>query len=118
MHAFHTPKDWDDVWDPVLMRYRMVYAWTHVFNMLRFAFDDVHHAEDKDWFKPFVAAMCAWQEHKYRNVLGMPPSLGDARFGADLRALMMSGFIDCVMEGIRYPYLEWRDRIQKLERGD
>lgn len=36
MHAFDTPKDWDDVWDPVLMRYRMAFAWTHVFQSLTF----------------------------------------------------------------------------------
>ncbi len=118
MHAFYTPKDWDDVWNPVLLRYRMAYAWTHVFHVLRSAFDDVNHADGKDWFKPYLAAMCAWQEHQYRNSLGMPPSLDDSRMGADLRALMMSVFMNCVMDGVRYPDLEWRDRIQKVERGD
>lgn len=118
MHSFDTPKDWDDVWNPVLLRYRMVYAWTHVFHLLRLAFDDVNHAQGKDWFKPYLAAMCAWQEHQFRKLLGMPPSLDDSGMGADFRALMMSAFMNCVMDGVRYPDLEWREKLQKVERGD
>lgn len=63
MYALDTPKDWDDVWNPVLMRYRLVFAWTHVFHTLRLAFDDLNRAEGKDWFRPYLATMCAWQEH-------------------------------------------------------
>jgi hypothetical protein len=118
MHAFDTAKDWDDVWDPVLFRYRIVFAWTHVFHMLRFAFDDVNHAEGKDWFKPYGAAMCAWWEHQYRMALGLTPSLDSSATKADLKALMLSGFTNCVMEGARYPDLEWRERVNKIERGD
>ena len=118
MHAFDTPKDWDDVWDPVLLRYRMAFGWTHVFHTLRLAFDDVNHAEGKDWFKPYVAAMCAWRENEYRRSLGIPPSLDDSEVGADLRAMMMSGFMNCVMEGARYPDLEWKERMQMAERDD
>ena len=59
MYAFPTPKSVDDVWNPVLGQYRINYAWTTVYHTLRFAFDDVNHAEGKDWFRPFVAAECA-----------------------------------------------------------
>jgi hypothetical protein len=31
-----TPKNWDDVWNPVLLRYRLCHAWTHIFHTLRF----------------------------------------------------------------------------------
>ena len=118
MHSFDTPKDWDDVWDPVLMRYRMAFSWTHIFHMLRFAFDDVNHAEGKDWFKPYFATMCAWQEHQYRCSLGMPPSLDGSKTDADLRSIAISSFVNCVMEGARYPDLEWKERMQMVERDD
>lgn len=118
MHAFDTPKDWGDVWDPVLVRYQVVAAWTQVFNRLRFAFNDFNPTESKDWFKPCVAAICASKEHQYRDCLGMPPSLDDSGMGAGLRALMMCGFLDCVLEGARFPDLEWRERVQKIERDE
>ena len=73
MHAFPTPKNAEDAWNTVWGRYRIVAAWAHLYRMLRFAFDDVNHAEGKDWFNPFVAAECAWQEYQYRELLSMPP---------------------------------------------
>lgn len=116
MHALDTPKDWDDVWNPIVLGYRRAWAWMHVFNALRRAFDDVNRAEGKDWLKPYLAAMCAWEEHQYRSCLGMPSSLNDSGIDADLRALVMGGFMNRVMEGVRYPDLEWRERMQKFER--
>lgn len=115
MHSFETPKSWDDVWDPVLMRYRVVFAWVHVFHTLRFALDDVNHAEGKDWFKPFAAVMCGWWEHQYRTASGLPVTLAATPLKADMRSLMLGTFPDCVLEGVRYPDLEWNDRVRKVE---
>jgi hypothetical protein len=111
MHAFPTPKNMDGVWNPVLGRYRVVYAWTHIYQMLRFAFDDANPVATKDWFRPFLAAMCAWQEHEYRKLLGMPPALeGDA----DKEAVKMYLFAEFVLEGARFPDLEWRERAEEV----
>jgi hypothetical protein len=114
MHAFPTPKSVDDVWNPVLGQYRINYAWTTVYHTLRFAFDDVNHAEGKDWFKPFVAAMCAWQEHEYRELLGMPPAFEGPETEASKKALKMRFFEKFVLEGARFPDLEWRERSEEM----
>jgi hypothetical protein len=118
MHDFDTPTGWDDVWNAVLMRYRLLHASTHVFHTLRVAFDGANQAEGKDWFPPYVAAMCAWQEHEYRRCLGMPPALGSSGNSADIEALKMSAFMNCVMSGARYPDLDWRKLDGTTERGD
>jgi len=114
MHAFPAPKNADDVWTTVLGRYRVVAAWTHVYHMLRFAFDDVNHAEGKDWFNPFVAAMCAWQEYEYRELLGMPPAFEGPKTEAWKKAVKMSYFSDFVLEGGRFPDLERCERSEAM----
>lgn len=117
MHAFPTPKNVGGVWDPVLGQYRINSAWTNVYQTLRFAFDDVNHAEGKDWFRPFVTAMCAWQEHEYRELLGMPPAFEGPETEVSKEALKMSFFEKFVLEGARFPDLEWRERSEKMVEG-
>lgn len=114
MHAFPTPKNVDDVWNPVRGRYRIVDAWAHLYQMLRFAFDDVNLAEGKDWFKPFVAAMCAWQECEYRELLGMPPALEGPKTESWKKAMKMAAFMEFVLEGSRFPDLEWQERGDEI----
>lgn len=82
--------------------------------MLRFAFDDVNHAEGKDWFKSFIAAECAWQEYRYRELLGMPPTFEGPKSETWEKALKMSFFMQCVLEGARFPDLEWRERSEEM----
>ena len=118
MHGFGTPKNWDGVWNPVLGKYRLAFAWTHVLHMLRYAFDDVNREEGKDWFRPFVAAMCAWEEHQFRKSLGMPPSLGDDDFDASMRSIVLSTFADRVLEGAQYPDLEWEKDMADVLKTD
>ena len=114
MHAFPTPKNVDDVWNPVRGRYLVVGAWAHLYQMLRFAFDDVNHAEGKDWFKLFVAAMCAWQEYEYRESLGMPPALEGSKTESWKKAMKMGAFMEFVLEGTRFPDLEWQERADEI----
>jgi len=120
MHGYDTPRTWDDVWNPVLLEYRWRNACINVFNQVRLAFDDVNFEKEKDWFKPFVAAMCASQEHHYRMSIGMPPSLpySEDEMGATMYAVAMSTFSYRVMEGIRYPDIEWKKHMQEFEHGD
>lgn len=114
MHAFPIPKNADDVWNPVWGRYRVVGAWTHVYQMLRFAFDDVNHAEGKDWFKPFVAAMCAHKEHEYRELLDMSPAFQGPKTEAWKKAMKMGYFMEFVLNGARFPDLEWQERADAM----
>ena len=117
MHAFPTPKNAEDAWNTMWGQYRIVVAWAYVHQMLRFAFDDVNHAEEKDWFKPFVAAECAWQEYQYRELLDMPPALEGGESEVWKIALKMSFFSQCVLEGARLPDLEWRERADGMVEG-
>jgi hypothetical protein len=119
MHGFDKAKDWDDVWNPVLMRYRIVYAWTHVHHMLRLAYDDWNQTPGKDWFKPYIEAMCAFQEYSYRETLGMPQVLGKtvSRLDANLEALMFSSFMNRVLDGVQYPDLAWNESMEKFQKG-
>lgn len=107
-----TPKDWDDVWYPVLSRYLQVRGMTHVFHGLRSVFDDVNRAPGKDWFKPFLAAMCGWAEDQYREALGVPEVL------PFLKPVQLCMFAQFVERGDQYPDLEWNDLAVKFEDGD
>jgi len=118
LHGVGTPKKWDDVWNPVLGRYRIAYAWTHLFNNLRASFNDVNYAADKDWYKPFVSAMCTWWEYQYREALAMPPVLDNTNGMAGLRAVMFSTFANCVMSGGRYPDLEWKKGMDDFDKRE
>lgn len=55
-----------DIFDTCLFRYWIQHLWVSVFHDIRMQLQDYHTNVDKDWFKPFVAAMCAWQEYLYR----------------------------------------------------
>ena len=118
MHGFDEPKTADDVLAIFDARYRVLFAWTHLFQALRFAFNDMNLAEGKDWFKPFVAVMCAWHAHHGRRKLGMPHSLPGSEMDAHLASLWMSTFFQCATSGARYPHLEWRNRVQGSESRD
>jgi hypothetical protein len=115
MHGIDEPKGLDDVLSIFDARYRVIFAWAHVFHLLRVAFDDTNPAAGKDWFKPFVAVMCAWHEHHLRRTLGLPHSLPGSDSDADIASLALSGFLECVTSEARYPDLEWRQRLQKVE---
>ena len=115
MHGIDEPKNLDELVGILSARYRVLFAWTHVFHTLRFDFDDVNQATDKDWFKPFVAVMCAWHEHHFRHLLGLPHSLPGTSSDADVASLYLSGFVECVNSEAKYPDLEWLRRIQTVE---
>jgi hypothetical protein len=114
VHGLPVPLAQDDLWNAVLLRFRVLHAWAHVFHLLRAAFDDYNPAPGKDWFQPFVLAMCGWCEHGYRQCIGLPPSIEEGDLTIEEQALIMSGFRNCVLSGARYPDLEWNDRIRKV----
>jgi hypothetical protein len=114
MHSFGDFSTWDDVWDVVLLRYRVCWAWAQFHQALRFTLNDVNQAPGKDWYRPFVAAMCAWEEHNFREVLGMPSALGEDGEDAGIVALAYSTFLNRVTSGDQYPNLTWQEMVGSI----
>jgi hypothetical protein len=111
MHQFPEVKTWDDVWNPVLFRYRINYGWAHVFSALRVELKDYN--SERDWFSPYLACMCAWDEHRIRESIGMPSLLDEDPFQANMKALTLSSFLNRVMEGHKYPDLAWTNLVSE-----
>jgi hypothetical protein len=110
------PEKWVDLWAPVDIGYRLRYSYAHVFQGLRLAFGDCR-SDTKDWFAPFVVAMCGYKESKYRESLGMPSAFGPEReiFG---KPLLLSYFMNCVLDGTQDPFVEWKSRIANAEKNN
>jgi hypothetical protein len=114
----NSPRTWDDVWNPVLLRYRIVHSWASVFHGLRYVLDDCNK-NGKDWFRAFVAAMSGFQESIYRRTLDMPSSFDETSgISPDLKPLMLSMFLNCVLSEARYPDFEWKERVAEIEKGN
>jgi len=105
MHGFPPIQTWDDVWNPILMRYRICYATSQVLHTLRVDLDDFN--KPRDWFRPFFAAMCAFSQHTFDDCLGLPSQLDPDPVTAGIKSLALSGFYQAVMSGARYPDLQW-----------
>jgi hypothetical protein len=111
MHAFDHARSFADVWDCVLFRYRISWAWAEFHQRLRTPLRDRNPSESRDWYRPFLAAMCAWEEHQYREALRWPSALTDDPADAPLVALAYSTFMNNVIDGATYPDLAWRDAV-------
>jgi hypothetical protein len=88
-----------------------------VFSELRDSYKDINPDLSKDWVKPYVAAMCAWSEHNFRQILKLPPVLAEKQFDADMISLTMSSFMNRVMEGHQFPDVQWRESMNKFGHG-
>lgn len=117
MHGFEVHSVGDQ-WNIVLLRYRQAWIWAEVLNAVRFDLDDYNRAVAKDWYQPFIAAMSAAYEHDCRKALGLQPALDNSDGMADLRAVMMSTFLNRVLEGHTYPDLVWNDSMVDAFRHD
>ncbi len=118
---FGNVEKWDDVWAAVYGRYQQTNVWMNVFQAMRVEFNDSSLGKIgavKDWFRPFVEAMCAWQESQYRQDLGLSPSLmvaGDAtRTSSGMLALAYGGFMNDVLDGAPDPYMTWMKKMDEL----
>lgn len=114
MHAFDHAVSFADVWDCVLFQYRISWAWAEFHQRLRTPLRDRNPSESRDWYRPFLVAMCAWEEHQYREALSWPSALTDDPADAPLVALAYSTFMNHVMDGATYPDLAWRDACGEL----
>lgn len=77
------------------------------FNCTRIALGDNHPSPQKDWYVPFVAAVCAYEEHCYRQAIGLTDVLATQDQGGSAAGLIYSTFVDTVMSGAHYPNLDW-----------
>lgn len=117
MYGIGASSTWEDVWNPVLLRYRVTYAWMHLFHTLRAHLDDMNLGENDDWFQLFFTVMCGWQEHQYREVLGLPSKLDFLPIRPDAQAIILGTFTNRVLEGHRYPDLEWKESLEDFNQG-
>lgn len=86
---------------------------SNVFNTTRIALGDYHLSLEKDWYRPFVTAMCAWKEHNYREVIGLPDVLS-VQDDNGFAALKYASFLNFVISGAKYPNFEWEEHYKNL----
>jgi hypothetical protein len=109
----------DEILEVISARQYQAGAWLKVFQPLRNIFNDTalnKIGSVEDWYVPFVKAMCAWEEHKYREALGLPASLSLPHYKVDagILALGYSTFMNIVVNGEPDPYKTWREMIDSL----
>jgi hypothetical protein len=113
MRGFPPIETWGDVWNPILMRYRICYAASQVLHTVRVDLDDFN--KPRDWFRPFFAAMCAFWQHTFDESLGIKSQLDPDPSAADIKSLALSGFYQAVMSGARYPDLQWVENNKDIK---
>ena len=83
----------------VLSKYHIWY-WRHaIFDALRIETKDYNQNLDKDWSKPFLYSMCAYEEYNYREKLKLKQELGG------IQSFQNSMFLELVLKGEKYPDL-------------
>lgn len=117
LYGFEGMDNWNHVWDVVLARYWIVLARANVLSALRQPLDDSHPVIQKDWYKPFLEAQCGRYEHEYRESLGLQSNLGSESFAATIQCMKLALFVNCVIQGAKYPDLDWRDRCAEIDRA-
>jgi len=105
----------DELWNLALFGCLKWHWWMHTFNAMRVYLNDFNPVEERDWFRPFVHALCAWQEHCYREEIGMPPVLAGEPDALGMNALKYSTFMTMVISGERYPDLAWRKAYENWD---
>jgi len=107
--GFDNPTD-IDIYNGCVYRYRCFWARAQLFHSLRFHLNDYPpEPKQEDWYLPFVAAMCAYHEHRFRDGIGLPEQNGVG----DIEALEYYSFMNMVLNGVRYPNLEFQRNFIK-----
>jgi len=115
MHAYPPVTSWDDVWNPVLLRYRVTWARARLHEELRYVLDDTNPTQENDWYAPFLVATCAYQEAQFRKAIGMPSALADDEMSAFVEETKLFAFARFVNAGARFPDLEVQQMIREVE---
>lgn len=114
LFANHQDLTRDIVYDSCLGYYWGVSIRTNFFQSLRITFDDYFDNPDRDWFRPFVEAMCAYKEAHYRELLSMPDILDEQSGLAPCAALKYSTFADIILSGERDPRSAFDQRYRRI----
>jgi hypothetical protein len=103
----------DELKDTILLRYWRAVLNANVINRVRIQLGDCHSISEKDWFRPFVEAMCAVEEARYRKQLGLPDVLTQSDSYGDIAPLKYSTFMNFVLDpACKFPNLAWEDHYQ------
>ncbi len=77
-------------------------AWKFtVINAIRIHFKDYNSNIDKDWITPFRYCSCVWHEGQYRKTLKLKQIV------SDINRIQYSTFTNLVLNGEKYPDLEF-----------
>ncbi len=92
----------------------MVFAFqANLFHCTRIALGDYHPLPEKDWYRPFVAARCAWEECQFRKAIGLPDVLANQdELGSIATAAKYASFLSFVVSDAKYPNLEWEEHFK------
>jgi len=83
----------------ILSKY-LIWYWRHaIFDALRIETKDYNQNIDKDWSKPFLYSMCAFEEYNYREKLKLKQELDG------MQSVQNATFLDLVLKGEKYPDL-------------
>ena len=102
-----------DIYEACLYQYWVYALSVQVYQTLRFYLNDYHPDTQKDWYRPFVEAMCAWEEHNFREAIGLPDILAKQDEYGSAAALKYSTFFDFVRDGSKYPNFEFQEHYSK-----
>jgi hypothetical protein len=98
-----------DIYEACLFQYWTYGLSAQVHQMLRLQLNDYHQDPQKDWYRPFMEAMCAWEEHNFREAIGLPGILAEQDEYGSNAALKYSTFINMVLDGSKYPNFEFQE---------
>ena len=104
MHGATDSRSYEAMWEVVQRLYWKSYWLLGTFNAARIEMKDVE--KGNDWYRSFMHAACANQEHLYRWELEMPPAF--AEDVARAASTAYSVFTDIVLSGEQNPVTEWR----------
>ncbi len=92
------------LWEVLQRSYWKSYWFLATYNAARIEMNDIE--KGNDWYRSFMHAACANQEHLYRWELEMPPAF--AEDVARAASTAYSVFTDIVLSGEQNPATEWR----------
>jgi hypothetical protein len=110
-------KSWDDVWNPILFKYRILWAKANTYNALRAAVGDGNTSSPDDWFRKLMLCLAVQAEDEARKKLNMPSLLDKDQLTAGLIALSIGTIWNRVIEGHEQPDVVWRQMLSDSEFG-
>jgi hypothetical protein len=91
--------------------------WVDAFNLARVERGDWHQDQTRDWYIPFMLSQGIFQEHAYRETLGLPSNIEAFGFGVEKELsafLSFSAWPQIICSDIDQPRLAWEDGWKKV----